>query len=187
MLLRSPTRHPLTLAFASPPLPVLTKWARSGVPVCATAVLLLACSTWFAAHAQVPPGSSGPQQPKATDVPKDSSKKETPPSPENVALERALKNICRGCSPIIPVRAVPRYDLARTCPAGQSSETCVKDEETVRGRLKEQWGQFTAQARSDCVQRNEIGGNPSYVQLMICLKGAQIAPTLPSNPLSISK
>jgi hypothetical protein len=186
MLLRSPIPHLLPPAFAGPCLGVLTHWTRSGVAVCAAALLLLTASSWIAAHAQVPPGSSGPQQPKATDVPKDSSKKETPPSPENVALERALKNICRGCSPIIPVRAVPRYDLARSCPAGRS-ETCVKDEETVRGRLTEQWGQFTAQARSDCVQRNEIGGNPSYVQLMICLKGAQIAPTLPSNPLSISR
>ena len=57
----------------------------------------------------------------------------------------------------------------------------------MRGRLKEQWSEFTAQARSDCVQTNNIGGNPSYVQLMICLKGAQIAPTLPSNPPSISR
>jgi hypothetical protein len=127
------------------------------------------------------------RQPKPTAVPEDPSKKEAPPSPEEVALERALKNICRGCSPIIRVRDVPRYDLARSCPAGDSSETCVKDEETVKGRLKEQWSQFTAQSKSDCVQRNEIGGNPSYVQLMICLKGAQIAPTLPSDPPSISR
>jgi len=187
MLLRSPTPHPLPPAFAGPCLRVITQWVRTGVAVCAVTLLLLTGSGWIGAEAQAPSTSSGPRQPKATDVPKDSSKKEKPPSPENVALERALKNICRGCSPIIPVRAVPRYDLARSCPAGQSSETCVKDEETVRGRLKEQWSEFTAQARSDCVQRNEIGGNPSYVQLMICLKGAQIAPTLAPNPPSISR
>jgi len=186
MLLRSPTPHPLPPAFAGPCLRVITQWVRTGVAVCAVTLLLLTGSGWIGAEAQAPSTSSGPRQPKATDVPKDSSKKEKPPSPENVALERALKNICRGCSPIIPVRAVPRYDLARTCPAG-TSETCVKDEETVRGRLKEQWSEFTAQARSDCVQTNNIGGNPSYVQLMICLKGAQIAPTLPSNPPSISR
>jgi len=183
MLLRS--RTSLTPTLASSCLPVLTQWARTGVAVCAVTLLLLTGSGWIGARAQAPSTSGDPRQPKATDLPKDSSKKEKPPSPEEVALERALKNICRGCSPIIPVRAVPRYDLARTCPAGQSSETCVKDEETVRGKLKEQWSQFTAQARSDCVQRNNIGGNPNYVQLMICLKGAQIAPTLPSNPPSI--
>ena len=155
-----------------------TYWVRAGVAICAAALPLL---TGFAAHAQAPPASMGPRQPKAVDVSKDSSKKEAPRSPEEVALERALNNICRGCSPIIPVPNVPRYDLARACPAGESSETCAKDEETVRGRLKEQWMQFTPRARSDCVQTNEIGGQPSYVQLMVCLKGRQIAPTLPEG------
>ena len=149
--------------------------------VCAAALLLLTSSIWFAGHAQVPAASSGARQPKATDVPKDASKKRDAPSPEDVALERALKNICRGCSPIIPFRDVPRYDLARTCPASRSSERCSEDEETARVRLKEQWSQFTAQARSDCVQRNEIGGNPNYTQLIICLRATQIAPTLPEG------
>jgi hypothetical protein len=180
MFLRSPPPQPLTPPFTGPCLPVLIKWAGTSVPVCAVALLLLT-SSWFAAHAQVPPASSGPRQPKATDVPKDSSKRETPPSPEEVALERALKNICRGCSPIIPVRDVPRYDLARTCPASRSSERCSTDEETAKIRLKAEWTQFTAQARSDCVQRNEIGGNPNYTQLIICLRATQIAPTLPEG------
>jgi len=169
--------HALTLKFASPFLPVLTLWARTGVAT----LLLLTSSGWFAGYGQAPPATTGPRQPKVADVPKDSSKKETPLSPEDVALERALKNICRGCSPIIPVRDVPRYDLAHTCPADRSSERCSTDEETARVRLKEQWSQFTAQAKSDCVQRNEIGGNPNYTQLIICLKGAQIAPTLPEG------
>ena len=186
MLLRSPTPHPLPPAFGGPCLRVLTQWTRSGVAVCAAALLLLTSSIWFASHAQAP-ASSGPRRPKPSAAPTDSSKKETPPSPEDVALERALKNICRGCSPIIPVRDVPRYDLARSCPASQSSDTCSKDEETTKVRLKEQWTQFSAKSRSDCVQTNEIGGNPSYVQLMICLKGVQIAPTLPSDPPLISR
>ena len=166
--------QPLTPTRASSCLPVLTEWALTGVAVCAIALPLLISS---GAHSQVPPAS----QPKAVDAPKELSKKPTPPSPEDVALERALKNICRRCSPIIPVRDVPRYDLARTCPAGRSTERCSTDEETAKVRLKEQWGQFTAQARSDCVQRNEIGGNPNYTQLIICLKATQIAPTLPEG------
>ena len=176
MLLRSPAPHPLPPAFAGISRPMLTRGARI-----IAALLLLTGSSWFAAHAQVPPASMNPRQPKPTAVPTDPSKKEKPPSPEDAALERALKNICRGCSPIIPVRDVPRYDLAHTCPADRSSERCSTDEETARVRLKEQWSQFTAQAKSDCVQRNEIGGNPNYTQLIICLKGAQIAPTLPEG------
>ena len=85
-------------------------------------------------------------------------------------------------SPIIPVANIPRYDLARTCPAGQgNNENCRKDEETSRDRLKQQWTQYTEKARSDCVQTNEIGGRPSYIQLIICLRATQIAPLLPEG------
>jgi hypothetical protein len=116
-------------------------------------------------------------------VPRDPSAKDTPRNPGDIALERALNNICRGCSPIIPVRTVPRYDFARTCPAGsgEGAERCRKDEESARQKLAEQWTTFTEKARSDCVQTNEIGGRPSYVQLGICLKTTQIAPTLPEG------
>ena len=98
-----------------------------------------------------------------------------------VCVARALNNICRGCSPIIPVRNLPRYSIARTCPAGEGSDTCRNDEETVRKKLSEHWTTFTEKARSDCVQTNEIGGRPSYVQVGICLSATKIAPTLPEG------
>jgi hypothetical protein len=133
------------------------------------------------AHAQVGPAPAGHRQPRGGDVPQESSQQSTPRTPEDIALERALANICRGCSPIIKVRDVPRYDVAVTCPAGEGSDTCRKDEEKARQTLKDQWGTFTDKARSDCVQTNEIGGRPSYVQLGICLKTTQVAPTLPEG------
>ena len=139
---------------------------------------------WFGgsgAHAQVGPAPAGHRQPRGGDVPQESSQQSTPRTPEDIALERALANICRGCSPIIKVRDVPRYDVAVTCPAGDGSDTCRKDEEKARQTLKDQWGTFTDKARSDCVQTNEIGGRPSYVQLGICLKTTQVAPTLPEG------
>jgi hypothetical protein len=134
------------------------------------------------AYAQAP-APLGHRQPKATDVPRDPSKAGTPRSPEDIALERALNNICRGCNPVIPVRDVPRYDLARACPATspEANDRCRRDEETAKQTLKEQWTEFTEKARSDCVQSNEIGGRPSYVQLSICLKTTQLAPTLPEG------
>ena len=133
------------------------------------------------AQAQVGNAPLGHRQPRAGDVPRDSSQKDAARSPEDIALERALNNICRGCSPIIPVREVPRYDPARTCPSGQGIDSCRSDEERALQTLKEQWTTFTEKARSDCVQTNEIGGRPSYVQLSICLKTTQIAPTLPEG------
>ncbi|MBV9556637.1 MAG: hypothetical protein JO254_06125 [Pseudolabrys sp.] len=141
---------------------------------CAAAFLMPAPFDGSGALAQVR------RQPRPVDVPRDSSQ-QTTKSPEDIALERALNNICRGCSPIIPVRAVPRYDIARTCPAGDGTDVCRRDEAKAQQTLTEQWPTFTEKARSDCVQTNEIGGRPSYVQLGICLKTTQIAPTVPEG------
>jgi hypothetical protein len=148
---------------------------------CAAGLLLSASFGAPGARAQNAPAPLGHRQPRTGDVPSDSSRQSPTRSPEDIVLERALNNICRGCSPIIPVRAVPRYDIARTCPAGQGNDTCRNDEERARQTLNDQWATFTEKARSDCVQTNEIGGRPSYVQLGICLKTAQIAPTLPEG------
>ena len=142
--------------------------------------LLPASFGGFGAQAQVSEAPLGHRQPRAADLPRDPSQQSTR-TPEDIALERALANICRGCSPIIKVRDVPRYNVAVTCPAGDGSDTCRKDEERARQTLKDQWGTFTDKARSDCVQTNEIGGRPSYVQLGICLKTTQVAPTLPEG------
>src|SRR5262249_22487282 len=75
----------------------------------AMGLVLPAAFGWSDAHAQTAP--PGHRQPRAGEVPGDSSQKEAPKKPEDIVLERALNNICRGCSPIIPVRDVPRYDL----------------------------------------------------------------------------
>jgi hypothetical protein len=154
--------------------------ARIVIAAAAVILVLFISSDWIDAQAQTPKGQ---RQPRPADVPRDSSQKPTPRSPEDIALERALNNICRGCSPIIPVRIVPRYDVARTCPAtsGQDNDRCRRDEESAKDALTRQWTTFTEKARSDCVQTNEIGGRPSYVQLGICLKTTQIAPTLPEG------
>jgi hypothetical protein len=145
-------------------------------------LVLPVCVGWSGAHAQVP-APLGHRQPTVGDVPRDSSKPATPRPPEDIALERALNNICRGCNPIIPVRDVPRYDAARSCPASspEAIDRCRKDEETAKQTLQQQWAGFTEKARSDCVQSNEIGGRPSYVQLGICLRTTQLAPTLPEG------
>jgi hypothetical protein len=135
---------------------------------------------WFRAVAQAP---TGHRQPTPADVSKiDPSKNDAIDAPVNRAMERALNNICRGCSPIIPVSNVPRYNLVLTCGAAASSgqdDTCRRDEEAARNQLSTQWTQFGAASRSNCVQTAAIGGRPSYVQLLICLQLRRTAPTLP--------
>jgi hypothetical protein len=140
--------------------------------------LIDACG-WFRADAQAP---SGHRQPTPADVGKIDPSKNAIDAPTNRAMERALNNVCRGCSPIVAVSSVPRYNLVLTCgaaaPSGQDG-TCRRDEEAARNQLSTQWTQFTAASRSNCVQTAAIGGRPSYVQLIICLQAQRTAPALP--------
>jgi hypothetical protein len=141
--------------------------------------LIDACGS-FRAVAQAPTGHRQPTRADAGKI--DPSKKDAIDAPVNQSMERALNNVCRGCSLIIPVDNVPRYNLVLTCgaapPSGQD-DTCRQDEEAARNKLSTQWIQFTAAGRSNCIQTAAIGGRPSYVQLLICLQAQRIAPTLP--------
>jgi hypothetical protein len=155
------------------------RWAvaltlAAGIGYGAVVALIDPCG-WYRANAQAP---TGHRQPTAADVPKDSSQKDVTAPPANAAMERALNNVCRGCSPMVPVGSVPRYDVALTC-GRQDRTACVRDEEAARDQLNKQWAQFTPAGRSNCIQTAQIGGRPSYVELIICLKATQIAPTLP--------
>jgi hypothetical protein len=139
---------------------------------------------WFRADAQVLPAPTGHRQPTAADVAKiDPSQKNPTISPADRALERALNNVCRGCSTTVAVGKVPNYDVAVTCAEpvryGQDKDTCRKDEEEARKQLNKQWSQFTKAGRSSCIQTTAIGGRPSYVELSGCLGFMNAAPTLP--------
>jgi hypothetical protein len=139
---------------------------------------------WFLADAQGLPAPTGHRQPTAADAAKiDPSQKNPTVSPADRALDRALNNVCRGCSPTVAVGKVPHYDLAVTCgePAryGQDKETCRKDEEEARKQLNKQWTQFTKAGRSNCIQTTAIGGRPTYVELSACLGIMNTAPALP--------
>lgn len=140
---------------------------------CALSLGLPVSFGWSGAYAQGTAAPPGHRQPKAGDVP--SGAKDDIRSPEDIAVDRAVKSICRGCSPPVPVRNLPRYEAGRLCPASsvQDNDKCRTDEETARNELKGQWTQFTEKARADCIQANELGERPSYVRLRVCLKQAQ--------------
>jgi len=149
---------------------------------CYTVVLpLIDPCGWFRADAQAP---TGHRQPSAADVAKiDLSKKEGALSPADRAMERALNNVCRGCSTPVAVGNVPRYDVAAQCRAtarlDRDENSCRRDEEEARDQLKKKWTQFAKAGRSNCIQTAAIGRKPSYVQLFTCLQATVIAPTLP--------
>jgi hypothetical protein len=108
----------------------------------------------------------------AADAAKQPSPQSTVTSPADAAMERALNNICRGCTPTVPTSKVPRYDVARTCGAKGSSgsNACEHDENTAKTQVTGQWRRFSVAARSNCQQAVTTGGHPSYVELLSCLQ-----------------
>jgi hypothetical protein len=47
---------------------------------------------------------------------------------------------------------------------------CLADEKSARDELEKQWTQFSPALRDRCVATTETGGNPSYVEVLVCLQ-----------------
>jgi hypothetical protein len=51
-----------------------------------------------------------------------------------------------------------------------SLRQCLADEKSARDELEKQWTQFSPALRQRCVATTETGGNPSYVEVLVCLQ-----------------
>src|SRR5215467_10973431 len=51
-----------------------------------------------------------------------------------------------------------------------SLRQCLADEKSARAELEKQWSQFSPALRQRCVDTTETGGNPSYVEVLVCLQ-----------------
>jgi hypothetical protein len=47
---------------------------------------------------------------------------------------------------------------------------CLADENGARDELEKQWTQFSPALRQRCVATTETGGDPSYVEVLVCLQ-----------------
>jgi hypothetical protein len=74
---------------------------------------------------------------------------------------------------------LPRFDIRTTCRlaqpflgAGDKSayQGCVDSEAEARKRLARLWRSFKDSSRRGCVAETQIGGVPSYVDLLSCLQ-----------------
>jgi len=73
---------------------------------------------------------------------------------------------------------LPDFDLLRSCraaidavgsPQVQSVQQCISDERSARAEIESQWSGFPASLRTRCVAETQIGGSPSYVDVLECL------------------
>jgi hypothetical protein len=72
-------------------------------------------------------------------------------------------NVAPGCKAAAAINQ--SMDLA----VSQSYESCMNDEESARKELMNTWAKYTPQKKSRCVGRTEVGGTPSYVEVLECL------------------
>src|SRR4051794_17574608 len=78
---------------------------------------------------------------------------------------------------VLAADEVPRFDYEATCRApllprdqGKGLEQdCLNSQKRARSQLEQQWGQFSAAAKSRCIQASTLGAAPSYVELITCL------------------
>jgi hypothetical protein len=101
-------------------------------------------------------------------------------------IRPALFALALGSPLVVEVADVPAYDVTPGCRAAVtvmpgSFEACMKDEQSARAQLAAAWDRYAASQRDNCVQAENTGGSPSYVELLTCIQMAQDAKSLPQD------
>lgn len=74
---------------------------------------------------------------------------------------------------------LPTFETARNCEAevkavgssqGQTLQKCIADENSARAEIETRWAQFSAGLRDRCINETQVGGSPSYVDVLECLR-----------------
>ena len=96
----------------------------------------------------------------------------------------ARTNRSRGTA-VAAIDRVPTFDTRPSCAdaAGDVSVTrttaiCQQSEQQARATLASQWQKFSVADRRNCVAETNVGGFPSYVQVLVCLELARDARTM---------
>jgi hypothetical protein len=107
---------------------------------------------------------------------------ESPQSQESQKdnIGRTLKT-CPGCAD-----GPPRLQVGPSCVAagsgsvilGRNKESCLADETTAENTLKQNWPNYLAADKADCVTLERSGGPASYVELLSCLEVMRDARTI---------
>lgn len=75
----------------------------------------------------------------------------------------------------------PNFDAAPACKAAvainqsidlavsQDYRSCMDDEASARDELARTWSKYDAQEHRRCIGQTEVGGLPSYVEVLECL------------------
>jgi hypothetical protein len=99
-----------------------------------------------------------------------------------------------GSHIVLAADRVPDLNIEPSCHAAaaavignRNEAACKRDENDARGKLDQEWGQFTAAQHTHCVNLSTLGGSPSYVELLTCLEMAKAAASHPDALAPSSK
>jgi hypothetical protein len=59
---------------------------------------------------------------------------------------------------------------------------CLADEKSAHDQLEKEWTQFAPALRQRCVATTETGGDPSYVEVLVCLQMGRDAVQIDRSP-----
>jgi hypothetical protein len=79
----------------------------------------------------------------------------------------------------------PSFDVTPSCRAaatmgggaGRTIDSCLKSEQSAHDQINQEWSQFSAIDRRQCVQNTTGGFEPTYTELLTCLEMARDART----------
>jgi hypothetical protein len=74
----------------------------------------------------------------------------------------------------------PKLDVTKSCNAaaqasGRAKEACLESEQSGQSILAKKWSKYHADDKTRCIALVQIGGVPSYVELLSCLDALQDA------------
>jgi hypothetical protein len=103
-----------------------------------------------------------------------------------------LPIIFAGSYIVLVADKIPELNVEPTCRAAAKTNVrsvtspdddsaCRRDEQDARGKVEQEWSQFSGEDRSHCVRLSTLGGSPSYVELLTCLELSKQARALPDD------
>ena len=82
----------------------------------------------------------------------------------------------------------PQLDVGSSCDAaashginGRTRDACMSEENAAQSTLTDNWKQFTDRQHARCTGLVQMGGPPSYVELLTCLEVAEQARKIPDR------
>ena len=82
----------------------------------------------------------------------------------------------------------PALDVEPSCRAaersgieGRTSDNYMNGENQAKATLNDKWSQFSARQQARCSSLVQMGGPPSYVELLTCLEVAEQADKIPDS------